>query len=290
MSEERAVVVTGASSGIGLACVEALVSAGLDPVPMVRNQSDLERLRLRTGKNLFGLIADVRDGKSITAAAQALSAYIGPNTVLFGLVNNAGVAPPGPLMLQDFAEWQAVMDINCFGVVRCMQAFGPMMGMREHVAPRPGRIVNITSIAGQVGWPYLSAYSASKHAVEALSDSARRELIAYGIDVIIVGPGAVKTPIWAKAKTYDLSRYDQTPYAKNLARFVSNIESDGTKGLEASVIGRVVLNALTTNNPKPRYAPVPRPIAGWLLPRFLPRRWFDALLAKALGFKAPKSR
>ena len=190
-------------------------------------------------------------------------------------------------MFQDFDQWQHVMDVNCLGVVRCMQAFGPLLGVRDDHAHSPGRVVNITSIAGQVGWPYLSAYSASKHAVEALSDSARRELIPYGVDVIIVGPGAVKTPIWGKAHQYDLSRYDDSPYAGNLAKFVRSIEKDGEKGLDADVIGRVVLRALTVRNPKPRYAPVPNPLFGWLLPRFLPKRWLDALMARALGFHRP---
>lgn len=283
----RPVVVTGASSGIGAACVVVLAQAGLTPVPMVRREGDLDLLAEQLGFRPFGLIADVTDQSSILAAAETLREALGPDAGLFGLVNNAGVAPPGPLMLQDFDQWQNVMDVNCLGVVRCMQAFGALLGVRDDRSIPPGRIVNITSIAGQVGWPYLSAYSASKHAVEALSDSARRELIPYGVDVIVVGPGAVKTPIWGKAQRYDLSRYDNSQYAGNLARFVRSIEKDGEQGLEADVVGHVVLKALTAKNPKPRYAPVPNPFFGWLLPRFLPKRWLDALMARALGFDRP---
>ena len=283
----RPVVVTGASSGIGAACVKVLAQEGLTPIPMVRKDRDLDDLATQIGFRPFGLVADVTDRASLLAAADMLKEELGPHGALFGLVNNAGVAPPGPLMFQDFDQWQHVMDVNCFGVVRCMQAFGPLLGVRDDHGHSPGRVVNITSIAGQVGWPYLSAYSASKHAVEALSDSARRELIPYGVDVIIVGPGAVKTPIWGKANQYDLSRYDGSPYAGNLAKFVRSIEKDGEKGLDADVIGRVVLRALTVRNPKPRYAPVPNPLFGWLLPRFLPKRWLDALMARALGFHRP---
>src|SRR5262249_6243470 len=117
---------------------------------------------------------------------------------LDALVNNAGIALPGPLSEQDFSEIRRMFEVNLFGLLAVTRACLPLLGMREGHPRRPGKIVNISSGAGKLSMPFLGAYVASKHAVEGLSASLRRELMPWNIPVVVVGPGNVRTPIWSK--------------------------------------------------------------------------------------------
>jgi len=280
--DRRSVVVTGASTGIGRATAKALVEQGLRVFGSVRKQADAASLREEFGGEVQPLLFDVTDGEAIAEAVSTVQEALG-DTTLAGLVNNAGVALPGAMMHQPIDELRRVFEINVFGLVAVTQAFLPLLGARRDPAGPPGRVVNISSVSGRLSVPFLGAYAASKHAVEALSDALRRELMIYGIDVIVVQPGAIETPIWDKAEVLDLGPYAHTDYAPILRNFQQLIVTQGRRGLPASRVGEVVTQALTTARPRARY-PIPdQPWMGWRIPRLLPDRVLDRALAQRLG-------
>src|SRR4029077_8641541 len=159
---------------------------------------------------------------------------------LAGLVNNAGIAVAGPVFELSADEFRRQMDVNVIGPVIATQAFGPLLGSDPALKGPKGRIVMISSVAGKHGNPLTSAYSASKHAIEGLSDSLRRELMLFGIDVIVVAPGAVKTPIWDKAEQVDVTQYANTPYAESLGKVRDYMIANGKKGFPPEKLGEVV--------------------------------------------------
>ena len=138
-------------------------------------------------------------------------------------------------------------------------------------------------MAGRLGFPFLGAYAASKFALEGMSESLRRELLLYGIDVIVVGPGSVKTPIFDKAQAADVSHYENSDYASILKGFVKFFLDEAKRGLEPEEIGRVVHTALTTRKPKVRYAAVPQRFKNWTIPKLLPKRLLDRAIGKQMG-------
>ena len=151
------------------------------------------------------------------AAAREVRTALGGET-LAGLVNNAGIAVAGPLLGLSADEFRRQLDVNVMGPVIATQAFAPLLGADPALTGPRGRIVMISSVAGKNGNPLTPAYAASKHAIEGLSESLRREMMLFGIDVIIVAPGAVKTPIWGKADEVDVSRYQNSPYRPALEK------------------------------------------------------------------------
>jgi short-subunit dehydrogenase len=150
--------------------------------------------------------------------------------------------------------------------------------------------VQISSVAGKFAAPFLGVYAASKFGLEGMSESLRRELLLYGIDVIVVGPGSVKTPIFEKAQELDLSPYDATEYGPILRGFVEYFLAESQKGLEPERIGEVVYTALTVRKPKLRYAVVPQPFKNWIVPRLLPGRMVDRAIGKQSGLLPPAMR
>ena len=195
----RSVVITGASTGIGWASAKLLLDRGFRVFGSVRKQADADRLKSEFGANFTPLMFDVTDEAAVLAAAREVRAALKGET-LAGLVNNAGIAVAGPVLELAADEFRRQMDVNVIGPVIATQAFGPLLGSDPSLKGPKGRIVMISSVAGKNGNPLTSAYSASKHAIEGLSESLRRELMLFGIDVIVVAPGAVKTPIWEQGR------------------------------------------------------------------------------------------
>jgi len=282
----KSVVITGASTGIGFAASVALAKAGLDVFAGVRSTTAGEPL-VKASAGLRGTITpillEVTDAASVAAAAAQVKAAL-KGEPLFGLVNNAGVGMGGPLLYQPIDEIRQVFEVNVIGLIRVTQAFAPLLAATETSQARPGRVINISSVGGKLGAPFLGAYVGSKHAVEGLSESLRRELLLFGIDVIIIGPGAVVTAIWDKAETADTRYLIGTPYEASAARFSDYFVKDGRKGLKSERLGQVILKALTTAKPKTRYAVVKNVLTGWTIPRLLPKRTVDRVFGKQLGF------
>jgi NAD(P)-dependent dehydrogenase (short-subunit alcohol dehydrogenase family) len=284
ISSKPTIIVTGASTGIGRAIAEHLAASGFYVFGSVRKSADADDLNAALKGKGQALLFDVTDAEAIADSVGIVRAHLGSRH-LAGLINNAGVALPGPTLLQPLDEIEKVIDINLMGVVRCVQAFAPLLGAEPGLSGPKGRIINITSASGKFGYPFTAAYVASKHAVEGFSDSLRRELMLVGIDVIVVGPGAVRTPIWGKGAANDKGRYDNSIWAVPLKTLKETLSDMDANGLEVQVIADVVHTALTATTPRTRYAPVRNKLLNWWLPRFLPPRMVDTVVAKRLNLK-----
>jgi NAD(P)-dependent dehydrogenase (short-subunit alcohol dehydrogenase family) len=277
----RSVVVTGVSTGIGWAAAKLLLDRGFRVFGSVRKAADAERLGSEFGANFTPLLFDVTDEAAVKAAADKVRAALSGET-LAGLVNNAGVAVAGPALELPIAEFRRQFDINVMGPIIVTQAFGPLLGMESSLRGPKGRIVMVSSLAGKNGNPLVSPYCASKHALEGLSESLRRELMLFAIDVVIVAPGAVKTPIWAKAEEVDVSVYRNSPFFPALEKIRTFMLQLGEKGLPAEKIADVIVRALTVQSPKTRYQIAPDPLQN-LAVALLPKRMIDRIVAKRLG-------
>lgn len=283
----KSVVVTGASTGIGWGIAKVLVKSGFRVFGSVRKQTDADRLSAEFGTNFVPLLFDVTDAAAVGKGAEKVAAMLG-NEKLFGLVNNAGIAVPGPLLYLAIDEFRNQLEVNVTGQLIVTQAFAPLLGAAPDRSGAPGRIVMISSIGGTNATPFVGAYNASKFAVEGLSESLRRELILFGIDVIVVAPGAVATPIWDKAEAIDVSRYANTPFAKGLDAIRNYMLASGRKGLKPERLGQLVLLTLTTAKPKTRYVITPDRIEHFMVNN-LPKRTVDRLIAGRLNLLPKKT-
>lgn len=281
--ETRAIVVTGASTGIGCACVEMLIAKGFFVFGSVRKDADGQRLQARFGAPFMPLLFDVTDADAVAAGARIVETWLRGKT-LAGLVNNAGVAVPGPLLHLPVDDFRRQLEVNLVGQLRVTQAFAPLLGARTPQGGPPGRIVNMSSVAGTRATPFLGAYAASKFGLEGMSDALRRETMLYGIDVIVIQPGMIATPIWDKADEADFSRFDATPYGA-AARKVRKYAVEGGRAAPGPErVAEAVLRALTAKRPPTRIPVVTSSILGNTLPRLLPARIIDWLIARRLGF------
>lgn len=278
----RSVVVTGVSTGIGWGIAKVLIGQGYRVFGSVRKQADADKVKQEFGERFVPLLFDVRDVAAVQAAAEQVRAALNGQT-LFGLINNAGIAQGGPLVLQPLEEFRTQIEVNLMGPFIVTQAFAPLLGTDETLKGAPGRIVNISSVGGKVGGPFLGAYVASKHGLEGMSETLRRELLLYGIDVIIVGPGEVATPIWDKAEAKGLEQYRGSAYEAAGEKFAKFFIAEGRKGLPVEDLGNVVLEALTTEKPAVRYAPVRKKFMMWVLPNLLPKRVIDRFIGRQFG-------
>jgi NAD(P)-dependent dehydrogenase (short-subunit alcohol dehydrogenase family) len=249
----------------------------------VRKQADADRLSTEFGLNFTPLLFDVTDEAAVAAGAKQVEAALGGET-LSGLVNNAGIAVPGPLLHLKIDDFEHQLTVNVTGQLIVTQAFAPLLGVDRSRKGAPGRIVMISSVGGKNAMPFLGAYSASKFALEGMSESLRRELMPFGIDVIIVAPGTVATPIWDKADTLDLTPFADSPYAPALGKLKAFMVANDRKGLPVEKLGETVKAALTLSNPKTRYTVAPNPVQN-LMANTLPKRIIDRIIARQLGLK-----
>lgn len=267
----RSVLVTGASSGIGLASAARLAVAGWRVFGGVRTTEDAAALRER---GVEPVELDVTDAPQIAAAAESVGAE------LHGLVDNAGIAIAAPLELVPLDELRHQLEVNVVGQVAVLQAVLPALRRGR------GRVVLMGSIGGRSALPFLGPYAASKHALEAVADSLRIELRPLGVSVSIVEPGSIATPIWRKgaeraealSEGFDAERAGA--YASAVARFRQVALSRGP-GADPDVVAKAVEHALTAARPKARYL-VGRDahIRAWI--ERLPTRLRDRVLANAL--------
>jgi NAD(P)-dependent dehydrogenase (short-subunit alcohol dehydrogenase family) len=282
------VVVTGASTGIGWGCVKVLVSKGFHVFGSVRKPADADRLAKEFGAAFTPLQFDVTNEAAVREGAKQVAAELKGET-LAGLVNNAGIAVSGPLLHLDVAEFRQQLEVNVTGQFIVTQAFAPLLGASpDRTSKTPGRIVLISSVGGKNAFPFVGPYAASKFAVEGFSEALRRELMIYGVDVIIVAPGAVATPIWDKADSVDISKFGNTPYSKPLTALKGHMIKLGRKGYPPEKIGEAVWTALTVNGPKTRYVVTPDPFQNWMMSH-LPKRMVDNTIAGRLGLKRQAS-
>ena len=280
--EARTVVVTGVSTGIGLAIARVLAGHGVHVFGSVRRPGDADRVRAELGDRFTPLLFDVTDTAAIAAAVPAVAEWLGRGR-LWGLVNNAGIGVGGPLIHQPLDLVRRHLEVNVIGALATAQAFAPLLGTDRTREGAPGRIIQMSSVAGRMSAPFLGAYAASKHALEGMSGALRRELMVFGIDVILINPGSVATPIWDKAEEQDVSRYADTEYVPFLTRFLTAALKSGRGGLPASAVGDVVWTALSAKRPRTFYPVMRSRLLNWTIPLALPARVLDRLIANRLG-------
>ncbi|WOJ92709.1 SDR family oxidoreductase [Congregibacter variabilis] len=278
----QSVVITGVSTGIGHAAAKVMIARGFRVFGSVRNQADAERVQAELGDNFAPLIFDVVDTAAIAKAAASVREALG-GTTLAGLVNNAGIAVSGPLLEVPESDYRKQLEVNLMGPFLVTQAFAPLLGADPELQGPPGRIVNISSVSGIRAMPFLGPYSASKFGLEGYSESLRRELMLFGIDVIVIGPGPVKTAIWDKAEDVDVEQYANSPYRPILERFQKVFISQGRDGYPADRLGELIYTALTTAKPKVRYAAVKGRKIEKLMMQVASPRMLDKAIAKMLG-------
>jgi NAD(P)-dependent dehydrogenase (short-subunit alcohol dehydrogenase family) len=279
----KSVVVTGASTGIGCSCVKVLIGGGFRVFGGVRKEADADRLAKEFGANFTPLLFDVTEAAAAASAASKVRATLGGET-LFGLVNNAGIAVPGPLLELSIEDFRRQIEVNLIGQLIVTQAFASLIGADRSLKGPPGRIVMISSISGKTAFPFGGAYAASKFGLEGLSEALRRELMIFGVDVIVVAPGNVATPIWDKSAAASAGQFANSPYAPALASAKRYALETGKKGLPPERVGEVVKTALTSARPKTRYTLAPDPVTT-LMTKRLPKRMVDKLIASQLGLK-----
>ncbi|HAO36920.1 MULTISPECIES: SDR family oxidoreductase [unclassified Hyphomonas] len=283
----KTVVITGASTGIGEATALYLAKHGWRVYAGVRKQSDADALSASSEGDIRPLILDVTRQEHLETAVRTVSETLKGET-LTGLVNNAGIANMGPLAIQPLDDFKAHFEVNVFGLLRASQAFAPLLGMDKTRTGAPGRIVNITSVGGRISAPFLGAYTATKHAVEAMTDTLRRELVIFGIDAIAVGPGSVKTPIWDKAEEANSDGpYSGSAWSDALKQFEQVMLKGGRDGLPPEQIAKVIEIALEDATPRARYSPVPNKLTNWYIPTLLPKRVLDGVFRKRFGMTKP---
>lgn len=270
------ILITGVSTGIGYGAARQFIQRGYTVFGSVRTQTDAERLQAELGDRFVPLLFDVTDAEAVQASARFVTERLA-GSGLGGLINNAGIALGGPLQYQPLQTIRQQFDVNVFGLLQVTQAFLPLLGAQAHHPVRPGRILNISSVNGQIAIPFMGAYVGTKHALEGLSHSLRREVAPFGIRVIIVGPGAVKTPIWGKGT--DISPYQHTPYFPAMQQFMKRVAAAEANGLSIETIGEQIVAIYETDQPRIRYALVPNKLLNWTM-RLLPHRTLDWIMSR----------
>ncbi|MBD2751627.1 SDR family NAD(P)-dependent oxidoreductase [Spirosoma validum] len=275
------ILITGVSTGIGYGAANQFIQRGYTVFGSVRTQTDADRLTTEFGERFVPLLFDVTDADAVASAAQVLTERLADDG-LGGLVNNAGIAIGGPLQYQPMDTIRQHFDVNVLGLLHVTQAFLPLLGARDNHPVQPGRILNISSVNGQIAIPFMGAYVGSKHAVEGLSHSLRRELALFGIKVVIIGPGAVKTPIWGKGTA--IVAYKNTAYYPAMQWFLKQVDDSEARGFSVDYLGERIVKIYETPHPGIRYAIVPNKLTGWLLPR-LPAQLIDWIMGRISGLR-----
>jgi NAD(P)-dependent dehydrogenase (short-subunit alcohol dehydrogenase family) len=283
MTTSKDVVITGVSTGIGRETTRLLISKGYRVFGSVRKQADADSLQKQMGEGYVPLIMDVTDPDAIQRAMEKVGAML-ESSRLAGLVNNAGMVVSGPLLYLRPSDFRRQLEANIMGPLMVTQAFAPLLGTDDKKTGPVGRIVNISSTVAKVVPPFLGAYAASKWGLEGMSEALRRELMLFGIDVVIIEPGTVNTAMYDKGEIEDLSGFETTPYWAAIESFRKYIVAEGRKGLPPERLAKAVYVALTAATPKTRYAVVPQRLKNWTLPRLLPDRMVDNAIAKQMGF------
>ncbi len=281
VDNNRAVVITGASTGIGAACAVHLDRLGFLVFAGVRREQDGRTLQRQGSNRLIPLLLDVTEADSIRTAKQFVAERVG-EAGLFGLVNNAGIAVAGPLEAVPIHDFRRQLEVNVIGQVAVTQAFLPLLRQAR------GRIVNMGSIAGRSAMPLMAPYSASKFALEAITDALRLEVQQWGIRVVIVEPGAIATPIWDKSGKDAVDLEAATPaelrrlYGPVMTAVRKVVAKAAERAISPESVAKAVEYALTAACPKTRYLVGPDAKLRALMLKLLPDRISDRVLIWAL--------
>ena len=276
---KKSIMVTGVSSGIGLGTLSYFVKKGFHVYGSVRSAKDANKLKKVFKERFTPLIFDVTKEAQLKKAASIVKKDL-KNSNLLALINNAGVAISGPLLLQKVKDFEKQIDINLNGAFRVIKYFAPLCGAIKNNNEKKGIIFNISSISGKIGMPGVGAYTASKFGLEGLSHSLRRELMRYGVDVVIIGPGPIKTEIFDKIDRKFLESLKKSDYA-NAAKSIPRRMKNAKKiAFPAEEVGKLIFNALHDPNRKTRYTITPNRMMYWTLPMLITDRMLDRMVGK----------
>lgn len=276
----RSVLVTGTSTGIGRAAALRLDGSGWRVFAGVRREADGESLRREASPNLVPVTLDVTDPDQIAAVAAQVEAE--SEGGLDGLVNNAGVAVPGPLETIPIEDLRHQLEVNLVAYVAVTQAMLPQ------VRRAGGRIVFLSSIGGRIAFPFGGPYHASKFATEAIGDVFRQELRPWGIEVAIVEPGSIDTPIWERGQRKAEDVEAKAPatsllYGAAIEKFKKVIEDTAERGIPPEKVAKAIAHALEAGRPKTRYlVGLDARVQARLQP-LIPTRLFDRIVARQLN-------
>jgi NAD(P)-dependent dehydrogenase (short-subunit alcohol dehydrogenase family) len=276
------VVITGASSGIGRACALDLARRGFRVFATVRKDEDAAALKADAPARLTPVLADVTQADDVQRLHEEVEAGL-HGAPLRGVVNNAGIGVGGPLEFLAIDELRRQFEVNTFAPLAVTQPF--VARLRES----RGRVVNVTSIGGRVAQPFLGPYSASKFALEALTEVMRRELLPWGIHVAAIEPGNVKTRIWEKGASMveqmkaEMGDDERRLYGANIERMERVIRLADRTGAKPEKVAKAVAHALTAEKPKPRYLVGADARVQLALDRLLPSRAADRLMSRVAG-------
>lgn len=286
MSERGAIVVTGASTGIGEATARRLARMGFRVFAGTRRLEDGERLRSFDPAMIEPICLDVTEAAEVSAAAAHVTGQCGDGG-LAGLVNNAGIAISGPLEFLPLDELRRQLEVNVTGQLAVTQAFLPLLRRGR------GRVVNMGSVSGRLAAPFLGPYAASKFALEALTDALRVELQPWGLHVAIIEPGSVATPIWDKGiSTADALRVRlpaeaEALYGETMTRVRETARKVGERGIAPQAVAKAVAHALTARRPKTRYLVGRDARLQGLVARFAPDGLRDRLVTREMEVPGP---
>ena len=276
---KKSILITGVSSGIGHGTLSYFVKKGFHVYGSVRNSKDANKLKKIFRENFTPLIFDVTKEAQVKKAASILKKDL-KNSNLLALVNNAGVAISGPILLQKVKDFEKQININLNGAFRVLKFFAPLCGAEKNNNSKKGVIFNISSISGKIGMPGVGAYTASKFGLEGLSHSLRRELIRYGVDVVIIGPGPIKSEIFDKIDKKFLETLKKSDYAKVAKNIPKRMKNAKKIAFPAEEVGKLIFNALHDPNRKTRYTITPNKLMYWTLPMLITDRMLDKMVTK----------
>ena len=276
---KKSILITGVSSGIGHGTLSYFVKKGFHVYGSVRNSKDANKLKKIFRENFTPLIFDVTKEAQVKKAASIVKKDL-KNSNLLALVNNAGVAISGPILLQKVKDFEKQININLNGAFRVLKFFAPLCGAEKNNNSKKGVIFNISSISGKIGMPGVGAYTASKFGLEGLSHSLRRELIRYGVDVVIIGPGPIKSEIFDKIDKKFLETLKKSDYAKVAKNIPKRMKNAKKIAFPPEEVGKLIFNALHDPNRKTRYTITPNKLMYWTLPMLITDRLLDKMVTK----------
>lgn len=277
--KSKFVLITGVSTGIGYGAAKELIRRGYKVFGSVRKKEDADRVKSELGTNFLPLLFDVTDvaavGRAVTEVEEQCEGQ-----GLGGLINNSGISVTGPIELLSVEEMAYNFEVNVFGVLRVTKAFLPLLGAQKEHPSSPGRILNISSIAGKLAFPYTAPYVGTKHALEGISHGMRLEFMRYGVKVIIIGPGVVQTPIWDKIL---VQRFEGSSYFASFSKFFGKALPEAKKkGMALEKCSRQIVDIFEVEKPKARYALVQSKFLNWWLPMLLPQAALDKFFMKVM--------
>ena len=276
--QRKYIVITGVSTGIGYELADKLSREGYYIIGTVRQALQGETLRKNLTDNFDYVLLDLEDESSLDSFADRIVEKLEGNGI-FCLINNAGAAMGGPMMLLSYEQLHRQMAINFYSIFRVSNALLPWLGAGFQSDYPPGLIINISSVSGIFNTPFLGPYCISKHAVESMSDIYRRELAIFGIKLVVIQPGPLKTPIWGKSVPKE-NPYINTDFETVYHELSSQIERAEKSALPVERISKLVMSILQKKNPRNRYLLTRNNTLIKMIHLLFPEKWMDRLFIK----------